>query len=464
MQEKTVCKLLAEARDLFFEGDRAGYEARMAQARRLIGDGGEARWLLGEWTLLTSLPQMRDPAALLRVYDEALSLMGGRRCVIMTAGDQPSFSDDSVLWMMLQEPGTADRQGRLFFDALERYRDLTGIGQGYAELFRAELAYQRGDLIEARVQAYQAAYIAQSTQQKRLAISAAKQIGYLVAHSLDMRDWSFAVKTVADIALGDKETFDLSDPIVRTANMVRCEMLLLLNDFETLPEWLKEGSFGAYEANGIFDGRFRVNDPNISFFDYPKAIWLHAMYLLYTRQYARALAADTVQRMFGIEDSLLCYRIYFGLLRGICYLRLCDRDRAWREILAAVRLAAPDGLWLTVGMFAPASDGLVTDAVRAVGGDAAAVQSIGRGFRDNWQRLREAVAKTDIERLLTQREREVSRLVAAGLRNREIAERLNITEQTVKFHISNIYAKLEIDNRSKLVARIKSYTKDYTKV
>ena len=38
-------------------------------------------------------------------------------------------------------------------------------------------------------------------------------------------------------------------------------------------------------------------------------------------------------------------------------------------------------------------------------------------------------------------------MVAEGLRNREIAERLCITEGTVKVHLHNVYRKLQVENR-----------------
>jgi DNA-binding NarL/FixJ family response regulator len=52
---------------------------------------------------------------------------------------------------------------------------------------------------------------------------------------------------------------------------------------------------------------------------------------------------------------------------------------------------------------------------------------------------------------LTTREVEIAGLVALGMRNREIAERLAISEGTVKIHLHNIYEKLGIDGRSQLV-------------
>jgi two-component system, NarL family, response regulator LiaR len=48
---------------------------------------------------------------------------------------------------------------------------------------------------------------------------------------------------------------------------------------------------------------------------------------------------------------------------------------------------------------------------------------------------------------LTEREHEVLRLMVEGLNNAEIAERLVVSLSTVKYHISNILMKLEVDNR-----------------
>lgn len=50
--------------------------------------------------------------------------------------------------------------------------------------------------------------------------------------------------------------------------------------------------------------------------------------------------------------------------------------------------------------------------------------------------------------LLTKRELEVLKLLAVGMYNKEVAEKLNISERTVKNHVSNIFKKLEVTDRT----------------
>jgi two-component system nitrate/nitrite response regulator NarL len=54
--------------------------------------------------------------------------------------------------------------------------------------------------------------------------------------------------------------------------------------------------------------------------------------------------------------------------------------------------------------------------------------------------------------VLTDRERQIMRLVSEGLSNKEIGRRLNLADGTIKVHLHNIYQKLEINNRTVLAA------------
>jgi two-component system, NarL family, nitrate/nitrite response regulator NarL len=63
------------------------------------------------------------------------------------------------------------------------------------------------------------------------------------------------------------------------------------------------------------------------------------------------------------------------------------------------------------------------------------------------------VANTEnVLTVLTDRERQIMRLVSEGLSNKEIGRRLNIVDGTIKVHLHNIFQKLEISNRTVLAA------------
>ena len=57
----------------------------------------------------------------------------------------------------------------------------------------------------------------------------------------------------------------------------------------------------------------------------------------------------------------------------------------------------------------------------------------------------------DVARLLTRRELDIFYMVSSGLRNKQVAERLKISDGTVKIHLHNIYQKLRLNGRVQLV-------------
>lgn len=56
-----------------------------------------------------------------------------------------------------------------------------------------------------------------------------------------------------------------------------------------------------------------------------------------------------------------------------------------------------------------------------------------------------------IQKGLSNRESEVAELVTKGLSNKEVANQLFVTEKTVKFHLTNIYKKMNVKSRAQLI-------------
>ena len=88
----------------------------------------------------------------------------------------------------------------------------------------------------------------------------------------------------------------------------------------------------------------------------------------------------------------------------------------------------------------------------------AAISAVARGLivlpRPLTERLllQPAVVE-ELSEPLTVREREVLELIGHGLSNRLMARELHISEHTVKFHISSLYAKLGVTNRAEAVSQ-----------
>jgi DNA-binding NarL/FixJ family response regulator len=93
------------------------------------------------------------------------------------------------------------------------------------------------------------------------------------------------------------------------------------------------------------------------------------------------------------------------------------------------------------------------DAVRVVArGDALLAPNVTKRLIGEFARLRPSRApQPDRLRELTPRETEVLRLVAEGMSNAEIAERLVVSEETVKTHVSRVLTKLGLRDRAQAV-------------
>lgn len=100
------------------------------------------------------------------------------------------------------------------------------------------------------------------------------------------------------------------------------------------------------------------------------------------------------------------------------------------------------------GMVLKTSDpGLLTECMDAV---VAGKRWIDPEIAD---RTRQAQERADSAPALTRRERELIELVRQGLRNRDIAAELGVTEGTVKVYLHSIFDKLQVENRTELALR-----------
>lgn len=157
-------------------------------------------------------------------------------------------------------------------------------------------------------------------------------------------------------------------------------------------------------------------------------------------------------------------------------------DTSGPEVIQAVKAAAPDAAVVILAPFANAGEMLeaiqsganacvskecrpeeLLHALQAVcRGEAyleplmaqclfTAVRESGAQFIAGTAAAAAAPATKAVPSILTEREAEVFKLVATNHRNKEIAQKLYISENTVKTHVSNILKKLGLSDRSQLI-------------
>ncbi len=172
-------------------------------------------------------------------------------------------------------------------------------------------------------------------------------------------------------------------------------------------------------------------------------------------------ALDAVERL---RPDVVLMDVRMPVMDGVAATR--ELSARFPEVGVIILTTFDDDEYLFEGLKAGARGYLLKDissdemaqAVRAVAAGQALIQpSIARKVVAEFSRMASAPHMPHgLAEPLTEREREVLRALAAGRSNREIADQLVITEGTVKNHVSNILAKLDVRDRTQAVLRAQS--------
>lgn len=172
-------------------------------------------------------------------------------------------------------------------------------------------------------------------------------------------------------------------------------------------------------------------------------------------------AADDLEVVAEAVDGIDAAKQYRKLKPDVLVsdLRMPGMDGV--ELVADVRAVDPrarvillttfdDEESITHGLEAGAAGYLLKDAAATELADA--VRKVHQGRKVLSPHAAERLADRMTASELTQREREVLELVAAGNSNKQIAKALTISSGTVKVHVANVLAKLDSQSRSEAVA------------
>ena len=137
---------------------------------------------------------------------------------------------------------------------------------------------------------------------------------------------------------------------------------------------------------------------------------------------------------------------------------LGEKALALESLGRATLLGEPGGFAHTFATEGPVIAGLLdalANAVRRGRGpsEAGSLSYLSRLLPETEGQREEGTSSADLAEPLTNRELEILGLIAAGMRNQNIADQLFISVSTVKRHIANAYGKLDVTHRTEAVAR-----------
>ncbi len=192
---------------------------------------------------------------------------------------------------------------------------------------------------------------------------------------------------------------------------------------------------------------------------YPDELLLiaHLRWLLYrAREMNQSLDLESALELAGliiakaIEEQRLGITLEALLLRAQLRSILGKKEACLDDVCQALQLAEPEGFTrLFVDEGPLMSDLLKRSLEREVPQDY--VKKVLEAFPTAGTRSQMSPGGPKIAEALTERELEVLRLIAQGLKYSEIAARLFITLNTVRFYVKEIYGKLNVNNRTQAI-------------
>ncbi|GGZ48554.1 LuxR C-terminal-related transcriptional regulator [Paraglaciecola chathamensis] len=167
------------------------------------------------------------------------------------------------------------------------------------------------------------------------------------------------------------------------------------------------------------------------------------------------LALKELEYEIGLADECewLRRKIKLLILKSMAYDALQDLSKAREQMLLAIDLAAPRNFMATFIEEGSVCISLIEGISRQILSACSRrfIERVLEGASIYEIKDNSLAAYSTLIELPTKRELEILTLVVEGASNTEIADRLFVTANTVKFHMKNLYSKLAVNNRVKLI-------------
>ena len=379
--------------------------------------------LLGECDLILSFLCYNDISAMSRLHRSASAQMS-RPAISIQSGGGWTFGSPSVLMMFYRAPGELERELAEMDECMPHYYQVTNHhGQGAETIMRAEALFCQGRFTDAHIELERAYAQVKNNGQINMALCCDFLSRRLSRYTDVEQRYTFAERYAELLRYHDAAWINLWSATSAYYHALRGET-------DKIPE--------------IFS-QHRLSDINMLAPGKPMMEMIENQVSLAQGAYARVVGRS-------VELLAVCEAMHYALVAlhlriqtAAAYERLgkIEEARAWLE--KALSDAAPDGL---VMPFVENYDYIKPLLARETQSPLAAqIMALGEAARARSM----ASVRPAVLGALTTREYEIVELMGQRLSNREIAERLYLSEGSVKQYVNQIYSKLHIegDTRTK---------------
>lgn len=385
--------------------------------------GEERGNLLGECDLILSFLCYNDISAMSRLHRSASSRMS-RPAISIQSGGGWTFGSPSVLMMFYRAPGELQRELAEMDECMPHYYQVTNNhGQGAETIMRAEALFCQGRFTDAHIELEHAYAQVKDNGQINMELCCDFLSRRLSLHTDVEQRYPFAERYAALLRYHDASWINLWNATSAYYHALRGET-------DKIPEVFSQHRLSS--VNMLEPGK-------------PMMEMIENQVYLAQGAYAKVVGRST-------ELLAVCEAMHYALVAlhiriqtAAAYEKLGKTEEARAWLSQALSDAGPDGV---VMPFVENYDHLKPLLAREIKTDfIARLTALG----DAAMARKTASARPAALGALTQREFEIVALMAQRLSNREIAERLFLSEGSVKQYVNQIYSKLHIegDTRTK---------------
>ncbi|MBP0984459.1 MAG: LuxR family transcriptional regulator [Oscillospiraceae bacterium] len=379
--------------------------------------------LLGESDLIMSFLCYNDISAMSRLHRSASAQMSRPAISIHNSGGWP-FGSPSVLMMFYRAPGELQSELAEMDECMPHYYKITnGHGQGAEKIMRAEAAFQQGRFTDAHIELESVYAQIEGNGQVNMALCC------------DFLAWRLSLCTDVEQRYSFEE---------RRVELLRLHNATWVNIWSATAAYYY-ALLGEPEQIPAVFAEHQLSTINFQAQGKPMMEMIENQVYLAQGAYAKVIGRSTGQLAVCEAMYYALVALHIRLQTAVAYEMLGKSEEASEWLSRALSDAEPDGFVIP---FVENYDRLQPILARKNKSDLIArIIELGEATKSQ----KAAYTRPAVFDVLTQREFEIVEMMSQRLSNREIAERLFLSEGSVKQYVNQIYSKLHIegDTRTK---------------